>query len=399
MVFPAISRVAKRERGVRFAEFFAALGRAQNGRHLAAGQPEFFEAPCGLSNLVRSSKQSIMSSSSSHEKIRVSTITPVYAGADYLEDLVEEIGRLRKRWLDEDAPVLLEEAIFVDDEAIDDSARILDRLEKTHDWVRVIHLSRNFGQHPATIAGVLHSSGEWLVTLDEDLQHPPREIPSLLAEAVLEHHDVVYASALVPVHESWLRDLGSRGFKALMHKATGNQHIGSFNSFRLMRGAVARAAASVCAHETYFDIVLGWFTTRIGVLAMALKDDRYIRSGASGYSLRKLLSHARRMAVTSHSKLLRGGAFVGTLALGTAVVYGAVVGLQRLLSPESIPVQGWTSLFLTVLFFGGILSLLIGVVIEYLAVVMLHTQGKPTFFVIDRSSDYVLRPYFSERRE
>jgi glycosyltransferase involved in cell wall biosynthesis len=340
-----------------------------------------------------------MSSFSSREKIRISTITPVYAGADYLEDLVEEIRRLRQLWLDEDAPLLLEEAIFVDDGAIDDSARILDRLEKTHDWVRVIRLSRNFGQHAATIAGVLHSSAEWLVTLDEDLQHPPHEIASLLSEAVLEHRDVVYANALVPVHESRLRDLGSRGFKALMHLATGNKHISSFNSFRLMRGSVARAAASVCAHETYFDIVLYWFTTRIGVVAMTLKDDRYIRRGTSGYSLRKLLSHARRMAVTSHSKLLRAGALVGTLALGTAVVYGAIVGLQKLLSPESIPVQGWTSLFLVVLFFGGILSLLVGVVIEYLAVVMLHTQGKPTFFVIDRSRDDVLKPYFSRRRE
>lgn len=203
---------------------------------------------------------------------------------------------------------------------LDDSARILDELEKTHDWVRVIHLSRNFGQHPATIAGVLHSSGDWLVTLDEDLQHPPAAIMSMFAEAVTRHQDVVYAKALDPVHENRLRDMGSRSFKSLMQSITGNKHIASFNSFRLMRGPIARAAASVCAHETYYDIALSWFTDRVGVVGMTLKDQRYIGSGRSGYSPHKLLSHARRMAVTGHSKLLRSGGLVGLLSLVVAFV-------------------------------------------------------------------------------
>lgn len=108
--------------------------------------------------------------------ISISVIVPVYTGASFLRELTQEIERVRERWIASGAPLSIEELIFVDDAAIDNSADVLDDISKNKAWVTVLHLARNFGQHAATIEGVLHSSGDWVVTMDEDLQHPPAAI-------------------------------------------------------------------------------------------------------------------------------------------------------------------------------------------------------------------------------
>ena len=338
-----------------------------------------------------------MDSQQHQPTLTLSSVTPVYSGAAYLETLVEQLDLLRQQWANDNSPITLSEAIFVDDGAEDNSPAILDELSKRHDWVHVINLSRNFGQHPATIAGILHSSGDWVVTLDEDLQHQPNEIPRLF-NAILEgSQDIAYARAPSAVHENWFRDLGSRGFKYLMTKATGNPLIRNFNSYRLIRGPIARAAASVCGHETYFDIALSWFTQRVKTVTVELKDERVVSGKRSGYSPRKLLSHARRMIVSAHSKFLRIGALIGLSALLLAFCYGLLILFQKLLFTIGMDVKGWTSIFLSILFFGGIISFMIGVVLEYLSVILLHIQGKPTFFVIDRNSDSDLADYFRSK--
>jgi glycosyltransferase involved in cell wall biosynthesis len=112
--------------------------------------------------------------------LHLSIVVPVYSGENFLRDLLSAVQDLRNSWVEKDAPIQLTELIFVDDNAIDNSAVIIDDIASEHDWVVALHLSRNFGQHPATIAGILHSSGDWVVTLDEDLQHPPSHIADMI---------------------------------------------------------------------------------------------------------------------------------------------------------------------------------------------------------------------------
>ena len=107
--------------------------------------------------------------------------------------LNEALARERQRWQTEGAPFELGEAIFVDDASIDSSSEVLRDLDEKYDWIRVVTLARNFGQHPATIAGILHTSGDWVVTLDEDLQHDSAAIESLLKIAAETNADIVYA--------------------------------------------------------------------------------------------------------------------------------------------------------------------------------------------------------------
>jgi glycosyltransferase involved in cell wall biosynthesis len=327
--------------------------------------------------------------------LKISTVTPVYSGEEYLRSLVEALSAVREEWNREGYPFHLEESIFVDDNAVDGSATVLQALSTEHPWIRVIANSRNFGQHPATIAGILHSAGDWIVTLDEDLQHDPRHAIRMLEFAVKHSLDIVYARPETPVHQSRFRDLGSAKIKQLLMLLTGNKGIRHFNSFRLIRGVVARSAASVCSHETYYDIALTWFTNRIDSLLLPMKDERFIKDGRSGYSVYRLLGHARRMIVSSQAKILRVGALVGFAVMGIDFVFGLWVLVQNLIQKEPTVPRGWASLFLVVLFFGGLSISLLSVILEYLTGIVLHIQGKPTFFIIDRGSDADAAVFFA----
>ncbi len=321
----------------------------------------------------------------------ISTVTPVFRGEETLCKLVALLEKERESWIQKGLPIELTEAIFVVDDAADGSPRVLAEISDRLPWVRVLTLSRNFGQHPATVAGILHSSGDWVATLDEDLQHDPREILGLLRRAVEKSSDIVYAQAAGAVHGSVLRDQGSRLFKALLAFLTNDPQVRAFNSFRMIRGSVARAAASVTSHDTYFDIALGWFTKRVETLEMKLEDLRFQKETQSGYSLRTLLSHARRMLVSAQTKWLRVGTTIGIAALALGAILAIYVLVVRIVSPGSIEVRGWLSLFLAVVFFGGLSSLLLGIVLEYMSTIVLKAQGKPSFFVVDRSQDELLR--------
>lgn len=330
------------------------------------------------------------------EPLLVSCVVPVYRGETTLGELARRIVEVAGAWeATSGFPFELVEAILVDDGSVDGSAAVLRRLEDEHEIVRVLTLSRNFGQHPATCAGILHSAGDWILTLDEDLQHRPESFESLLREAVVESRDVVYAQPRQGVHASWYRDLASRTYKRLLGFAIGARHFRRVSSFRAVRGNVARAAASVARHDTFFDVALGWFTDRFSGVEADLRDPRDESAmPAPGYSLARLLSHARRAVVSSQTKWLRLGAAVGIGALVFSLALVVWIVTQKALDPSSIAVRGWASTFVAVVFFGGLSSFLVGVVLEYLSTLLLQAHGKPTFFMVYRRSDEAARAYF-----
>lgn len=244
---------------------------------------------------------------------------------------------------------------------------------------------------------MLHTASDWVLTLDEDLQHDPDYIENLLQQVITGKQDICYANPEDAAHQSWLRDWGSRTWKATVALLAGNPHVRDFNSFRLMRGNIARAAASVCSHGTYFDIALCWFTDRIIAVKLPLKDERFIQNNRSGYTFYKLLGHAHRLIISSETKILRLGVVIGFVVIAIAVVVGLSVLYDKFFIPEAIPVQGWTSLMLAVLFFSGLITILLGVILEYLSVILLHSQGKPIFFEANRNSDRILRQYYEDQ--
>jgi glycosyltransferase involved in cell wall biosynthesis len=331
-------------------------------------------------------------------KVLISTVTPVYSGADYLEKLIIELDYVKQTWQDKKYPLELIESIFVCDDPIDNSVNILRNLEKHYHWIKIIELSKNYGQHPATIAGILHSSGDWVVTLDEDLQHHPKYILTLLQQGIQKKADIVYANSKT-AHKSWFRDFSSRTYKKLISFLTNSVHVRHFNSFRLIRGSLARASASVAGHEMYLDVVFGWFTNRVTAKNIQLSDERYQQEGKSGYNFRRLLRHAWRLLVSAQTKILRMVAVLGLLAVLTALGFGLFILIGKLFFAAWINIQGWASLMMTLLFFGGLISFMLGILLEYVSIILLQSQGKPTFFVVDRSLDDLIIEWLKHHSE
>lgn len=322
--------------------------------------------------------------------LELSIVVPVYNGSRYLQNLVEEIANLQARWDLASASLAIVEAIFVLDEPIDNSELLLQNLQPQYPWIRIISLSKNYGQHSATIAGTLHSCGEWVVTMDEDLQHKPIDIEKLLKEAARNNADVVYAKPEQNVHGGLYRDRIANLTKSCMALLSGNKHIPDFNSFRLIRGDIARAAAAVCAQTTYFDIALTWFTQRINTRQVRLADNRHQHEKLSGYNFMALIKHAKRLILSSGFTTLRFTTAIAILAIACSLVYGFYILYQTWTSGFIEGIAGWPSLMMVILSLGGASIFILGFILELAHAGMLQLLGKPTFFIVDRSSDQSL---------
>ena len=334
------------------------------------------------------------------EDTYISVICPVYHGAAYLEDLIGKLARERSR-INENYPSMhLREVIFVNDNAIDNSRAIILRLKKEHDWIQLIDLSNNFGQHAATIAGLLHSSGDWIFTIDEDLQHDPVHFIPMLRTCLEASQDVCYAVPRHGAHGSFLRDKVSVWFKRCMSVLLQNKGIRSFYSYRLIRGSLGRAAAAVAGPGTYLDMALLWFTSRLVRYEADIIDHRYRNDGrSSGYGIWSLLRHAKRLIFSSNLPFLRFGILFGLLlfllsaSIGTFVLLVHVTGAELGGLFKHLTTEKTLSIF-----FAGVVLLFLGFLIEICAQLMLHSKGKPTYFVVDRERDLQLKQTLSEEK-
>lgn len=292
-------------------------------------------------------------------------------------------------------PFELLELIFVDDSSKDGSLKIIHKIVKEKKWIKAFSLSKNYGHHPTTMAGILHTVGDWVVTMDEDLQHDPKYIEEMLCKAVKNSCDIVYAKPKKQVHNSAYRDWSSYLIKKIIVLCTDNKNANSFNSYRIIRGEIAREASKACGHETYFDIALGWFTESIQVFEMVLQDKRYIEEKKSGYNFSALLSHARRLLMSSKNRVLRFASFIGILSMLFSVAYILFILVLKYVFDYIIDVKGWASLVILITFFGGLTNFLIGILLEMISVIAQRSHGRPKFFEINRSNDQLIINYLN----
>lgn len=318
--------------------------------------------------------------------VSLSFVVPVYRGERYLEGLVGRLDELRLQLEGGALPVRLLEAIFVCDEPVDGSAALLSTLAARHPWMTVIHLARNSGQHGATAAGMLHSSGDWVISIDEDGQHDPVKVIELLDASLPTSRDVCYAQPAVSVHGRWWRNASSRLAKRFVAWVVGDKVVPLFNSFRLVRGEIARAAGALAGHEFYLDVALRWLTDRVTTARFEMRDPRDV----SGYSFRSLLSHFRKLIMAYHPPILRWLPVFGFAGALVSLVLGVVAAVARLVY-QSIHVEGWTSLFVMVAFSTTLMVSLFGLVLERLTGTLSRAQGRPAFMIVDRSKDALWR--------
>lgn len=307
----------------------------------------------------------------------VSVVVPVYRGERHLRALIAEIAALTDPQKTPDGhPYRVVEAILVHDCGPDDSARVIRELAADFGWVRPVWLSRNFGQHPATIAGMASSSGEWIATMDEDGQHDPADIGNLLDAAIRQQASLVYAAPTNAAPHSFFRNVTSKGAKRVLNLLSGGTDASQFHSFRLVLGEVGRSVAAYVGQGVYLDVALAWVARDPATAPVTLRDEG---ERQSGYSTRTLLSHFWRMVLTSGTRGLRMVSVLGVACAAIGLVLAVVLTVDRL-NGGDVP-QGWTSQIVVTLVCAGLVLFSLGVVAEYIGVAVNMAMGRPLYLV------------------
>jgi polyisoprenyl-phosphate glycosyltransferase len=176
----------------------------------------------------------------------ISVVVPVYSGAATLPGVLKELEQLRSPQETPDGRGFrIDEVLLVWDRGIRGSEEVVRELASRDEWVRAVWLSRNFGQHPATLAGMTSSGGDWIVTMDEDGQHDPAYIGDLLDKAYRDRTQLVYASPTNQPPHGFFRNAASRLTKwFFVHVLVSSDGIKAFNSFRLILGEAGRSVAA-----------------------------------------------------------------------------------------------------------------------------------------------------------
>jgi dolichol-phosphate mannosyltransferase len=268
------------------------------------------------------------------------------------------------------------EIVFVDDRSPDDAWTSLRSLCAQYPAVRAFRLSRNFGQHAAITAGLAQARGRWVVVMDCDLQDPPEEIPVLLHRA-REGFDVVFARRKEKKH-SLYRRLSARMYFALMNVFNRSRLVGEYGCFSLVSRRVVDAVLTLGDRERHYLLILHW----LGFATSEIQYEHAHRhSGASSYTLRRLVQHALSGMLFQTTVLLRWIVYLGfSVSIAGALLAGWFV--FQYFVHNVLP--GYTSLAVLILVIGGFIIISTGITGLYIGRIFEQVKQRP-LYVIDRT--------------
>jgi glycosyltransferase involved in cell wall biosynthesis len=319
---------------------------------------------------------------------RVSIVIPVFQGEHTLKALVQEIALLT---VPTPTPAGHEfqviEVLLVNDHGPDRSDEVIRELAAAHGFIRPVWLSRNFGQHAATMAGMASSGGDWIVTMDEDGQHNPADIGDFLDVALSQGAQLVYADPINKPPHNMLRNGTSRLAKWVFATFLTGRDDNTFQSYRMVLGEIGRSVAAYAGSGVYLDVAMGWVAGPAAVSPVRLRDEG---GRPSGYSSRALLSHFVHLVLSSGTRALRLVSGLGLLFAIVGVgyaIYLFVVRVTSSVSASSTATQGWTSTMVVVLVSTGAILFSLGVIAEYVGVAVNMAMGKPLYLIIGDPKD------------
>ena len=298
----------------------------------------------------------------------VSVVVPVYNGAGTLRELVARLVTVLSA---RGAPF---EVLLVNDGSADESRLSIEQLAAADSRIRGLDLMRNFGQHAALLAGIRAARHAVTITLDDDLQHPPEEIPRLLAE--LDHGaDVVYGAPF-QAQQSRTRRLVSWLHHRLLSLLADWPTARYSSSFRAFRTELRRAFDHYGGSVVTLDVLLGWGASRF---SHVLVEHAPRRSGASNYGPWRLLLHALQTLTSFSVRPLRAASLLGLVC--TAVGLAATAYALLFFRLRGLDVPADTFIFAVVCSFSGIQLFALGIIGEYLARVHVRTLERPPYAV------------------
>jgi undecaprenyl-phosphate 4-deoxy-4-formamido-L-arabinose transferase len=294
-------------------------------------------------------------------------VVPLYNSAATLPRLLEELSAISIQ-----GGV---ELVLVNDGSRDETERLAHQLiERCSAPVTFISLSRNFGEHNAVLQGLRASTGEFVVTMDDDLQNPPSEVLKLLRVAQTEERDVVY-SVYEEKQHAWWRNFGSRLTNTIADWSIDKPKGLYLSSFRCIARFVVDEIAKSENPYPYIDALIFQVTQNVGVVTVR-HDAR--SEGQSGYTVRKLLRLWMSMLVNASIMPLRFAALLGIAMSSVGFVAVVYVLVNHFLHREPL---GWGSLMAALLVFSGTQLLLLGIVGEYIGRIYMRVSEKPQSIV------------------
>ena len=306
--------------------------------------------------------------------MKLSVILPVRDEAPVIPDLIPRLTSALEA-LDESWEVIL-----VDDGSRDSSWALLEDAADRDERIRAIRFSRGFGHQIALSAGLRLASGDAVVTMDSDLQHPPELIGSLLAKAA-EGYDVVYAVRTEADSEGWFKRESARFFYWLFGRLTALDLPQAGGDFRYMSRPVIDALLAMPERHRFLRGMTSW----VGYEQAIVEYERQPRAaGASKYTLRKMLAFGWDAVVSFSSLPLRVASVLGLVISFLGLLYLAYVVAIRLFTEQAV--AGWTSVVAAVIVLGGVQLLCLGIIGQYLGRMYDEIKGRPLYLVAEDTS-------------
>jgi glycosyltransferase involved in cell wall biosynthesis len=297
----------------------------------------------------------------------VSVVIPVFNGARSLEELVARLSQVA-------AETNIVEIVLVDDCSRDDSWLVIQKIAEKNPSVTGVALARNAGQHPALLAGIAHTTGDVIVTMDDDLQHRPEDIPVLLASLTVGV-DLVYGRSTVEEHTHF-RNLTSRISKRLIAAAAGSDAAELASGFRCFRATHRDILVEPRGPYVSVDVVLSWVTRQV-VGAPVVMDPR--RYGSSNYTVGRLMRHALNMLFGFSTAPLRFVSYVGAVLSLVGLGLLVFVLVNALATSEGVP--GFAFVASMVALFSGFQIAALGILGEYMARLYADALQRPAYVV------------------
>ena len=297
----------------------------------------------------------------------ISVVVPCYNSAPTLEALVRDLAGVLPRCAES------YELILVNDGSADRTWQTIEQLASRHAWIRGIDLMRNYGQHNATLCGTRAARHDVTVTLDDDLQNPPAEIPKLLAR-MEEGFDLVYGTPTRRSHSA-PRNLFSWLARRAIAMAAGTPTIQDVSSFRAYRTSLRDAFADYRSPQLILDVLLGWSTTRVSSVTVA---HAARAAGRSNYGYLRLWKTLLLLWTGYTTAPLRLASWLGFVF----VLFGiAILGYVSWIYFTQGSLPGFPFLASTIAIFGGVQLFALGIMGEYLARLFDRSLDRPTYAV------------------
>lgn len=313
--------------------------------------------------------------SESGKDIQLSLVVPVFRSRETLRELHRRIVTTLE-------PIYPNfELVLVEDCGGGGSWKIIQELAQNDPRVRGFQLSRNYGQHNALLCGIRAARGKIIVTLDDDIQNPPDEVPKLLVK-LEQGFDVVYGTPERERH-GFLRDTASRITKIALQNAMGAETASKVSAFRAFRTQLRDVFEGYQSPTVNIDVLLTWGTSRFAAVTVR-HEARH--AGTSGYTLRKLINHALNMMTGFSTLPLQMASVMGFIFAGIGfLIFVYVIG-RYLLFGTSVP--GFPFLASIIVIFSGVQLVALGIFGEYLARMHLRSMERPQYAVRQHTSRF-----------